>query len=250
MRGAPQIAVLSQAIWRSAFGGRPDVVGRLVTLADHPVRVVGIARAGFDVPTGTDVWTNLQDGLWIGHPYEGWVRARPGTSLPLLVSRMNQTFIPLAKKYPDLESNRRYTVTPLLDATVGSLGPILVILFGATALLLLLAVVTVTNLMLARTTSRAREMAVARRSRQPCALVAQLLTESVLVAVFGAAAGSTLAWWAIHLLLRYGAAQLPRHGSLSMDFSVIVFVAALAGVSAELSGSSRRCAWRTRTSRP
>jgi putative ABC transport system permease protein len=237
VRGAPPVAVLSQAIWRSAFGGRPDIVGRLVTLADHPVRIVGIARAGFDVPSRTDVWTNLQDALWIGHPYEGWVRARPGTSLPLLVSRMNQTFIPLAKKYPDLESNRRYAVTPLLDATVGSLGPILVILFGATALLLLLAAVNVTNLMLARTTSRAREVAVraalgATRAR----IIAQLLSESVLIAVFGAAAGAALAWWAIHILLRYGAAQLPRLGSLSMDFSVILFVAAVAGVTGVLVG--------------
>lgn len=237
VRGAAQVAILSQALWLSAFSGRPDVVGRLVTLADHPVRIVGIARAGFDVPTGTDVWTNLEDGLWIGHPYEGWVRARPGTSLPLLVSRMNQTFIPLAKKYPDLEVDRKYAVTPLLDATVGSLGPILVILFGATALLLLLAAVNVTNLMLARTTSRAREMAVraalgATRAR----LVAQLLSESVLIAVSGAVAGATLASWAIHILLRYGAAQLPRLGSLSIDFSVIVFVTAVAGVTGVLVG--------------
>ena len=237
VRGAAQVAVLSQGTWRSAFGARPDIIGRLVTLADHPVRIVGVARAGFDVPTGTDVWTNMDAALWIGHPYEGWVRAQPGTSLPLLVSRMNQTFGPLAKKYPDLESNRKYTVTPLLDATVGSLGPILVILFGATALLLLLAAVNVTNLMLARTTGRAREVAVraalgATRAR----IIGQLLTESVLVAIFGAVAGTTLAWWAIRLLLRYGAAQLPRLGSLSMDVSVIVFVAGVAGVTGVLVG--------------
>jgi putative ABC transport system permease protein len=237
LRGAPQVAVLSQAVWHSAFGGRPDVVGRLITVADHPVRVVGIARAGFDVPTGTDVWTNLDDGLWIGHPYEGWVRARPGTPLPRLVSRMNQTFAPLAKKYPNSEVDRQYAVTPLLDATVGSLGPILVILFGATALLLLLAAVNVTNLMLARTTSRAREMAVrAALGASRARILAQLLTESVLIAIAGAVAGTTLAWWAIHVLLRFGAAQLPRLGSLSMDVSAITFVAAVAGLTGVLVG--------------
>ena len=236
-RGAPPVAVLSQAIWRSAFGGRTDVVGRLITLADHPARVVGIARTGFDVPAGTDVWTNMDASLWIGHPYEGWVRARPGTPLPQLVSRMNQTFNPLAKKYPDLEVDRRYAVTPLLDATVGSLGPILVILFGATALLLLLAAVNVTNLMLARTTSRAREVAVrAALGATWVRIIAQLLSESVLIAVLGAATGATLAWWAIRTLLRYGAAQLPRLGSLSMDFSVVVFVAAVSGVTGVLVG--------------
>jgi putative ABC transport system permease protein len=237
VRGAPQVAVLSQAIWHDAFGGRPDVVGSLITLNDRPVRVVGIAPVGFDVPTRTDVWTNLYARLTIGHNFEAWVRARPGTSLPLLVSRMNQTFIPLAKKYPDYELGRKYSVRPLLDATVGSLGPILVILFGATALLLLLAAVNVTNLMLARTTSRAREVAVraalgASRGR----IIAQLLTESILIAVVGAAAGTTLAWWAIRVLLRYGASRLPRLGSLSMDFTVIAFVAALAALTGVLVG--------------
>jgi putative ABC transport system permease protein len=237
VRGAPQVVVLSHAIWRTAFGARPDIVGSLITLEDRPVRVVGIAPAGFDVPAGTDVWTNLITGLSIGHTFDAWVRARPGTPLPLLVSRMNATFIPLAKKYPAWELDRMYTVQPLLDATVGSLGPILVILFGATALLLLLAAVNVTNLMLARTTGRAREVAVraalgATRGR----IIAQLLTESVLVAACGAVAGTALAWWAIHLLLRYGAAKLPRLGSLSMDFTVIAFVAAVAGLTGVLVG--------------
>ena len=237
VRGAPPVAVLSYALWRSAFGARADLVGNLITLADRPVRVVGIAPPGFDVPTGTDVWTNLITDLSIGHTYDAWVRARPSTPLPLLISKMNATFIPLTEKYPDWELDRLYTVQPLLDATVGSLGPILVILFGATALLLLLAAVNVTNLMLARTTSRAREVAVraalgASRGR----IVAQLLTESVLVAACGAVAGSALAWWAIRLLLRYGADRLPRLGSLSMDFTVIAFVAAVAGLTGVLVG--------------
>lgn len=237
VRGAPQVAVLSNALWRSAFGARADLVGTLITLSDQPVRVVGIAPPSFDVPTGTDLWTNLVTGLSIGHPFDAWVRARPGTPLPLLISKMNATFIPLTQKYPDWEQDRLYTVQPMLNATVGSLGPILVILFGATALLLLLAAVNVTNLMLARTTSRAREIAVrtalgASRSR----IIAQLLTESVLVATAGAAAGSALAWWAIRILLRFGAARLPRLGSLSMDFTVIVFVAALAALTGVLIG--------------
>ncbi len=229
--------MLSNALWRTAFGARDNVVGSVITLSDQPVRVVGIAPPSFDLPTGTDLWTNLVTGLSIGHPFDAWVRARPQTPLPLLIEKMNATFVPLTEKYPAWEKDRLYTVQPLLDATVGSLGPILVILFGATALLLLLAAVNVTNLMLARTTSRSREVAVraalgASRGR----IIAQLVTESVLVAAAGAAAGSGLAWGAIHLLLRYGAARLPRLGSLSMDFTVIAFVAAVAGLTGVLVG--------------
>ena len=237
VRGAPPVAVLSQALWRTAFGARADVVGTVITLSDQPVRVVGIAPASFDLPTGTDLWTNLVTALSIGHPFDAWVRARPGTPLPLLISKMNATFIPLTAKYPAWEKDRLYTVQPLLDATVGSLGPILVILFGATALLLLLAAVNVTNLMLARTTGRSREVAVrAALGASRGHIIAQLLTESVLIAGAGAVAGSALAWGAIHVLLRFGAARLPRLGSLSLDFTVIAFVAALAGLTGVLVG--------------
>src|SRR5262245_19581596 len=139
VRGAPSVVALSHALWHTAFGGRPDIVGQSIIMSGRPARVVGIAPAGFDVPTGTDLWTNLWFPFGIGHAFEGYVRARPGVAFAQLQARMNQTFIPLAKKYPDQETGRAYAVRPLLDATVGSLGPILLILFGATALLLVLA---------------------------------------------------------------------------------------------------------------
>jgi len=237
VRGAPSVVVLSHALWQNAFGGRPDIVGQSITMSGHPSRVVGIAPAGFDVPTGTDLWTNTWFPFTVGHAYEGYVRARPAVPLAQLQARMNQTFMPLAKKYPEQETGRAYAVRPLLEATVGSLGPILLILFGATALLLVLAAVNVSNLMLARTTSRVREVAVraalgASRGR----IIAQLLSESVLVAIAGAVAGSALAYAAIQLLLRFGAGRLPRLGSLSIDFSVIAFVAFVAGVTGVLIG--------------
>jgi putative ABC transport system permease protein len=237
VRGAPSVVVLSHALWQNAFGGKPDIVGQSISLSGHPARVVGIAPVGFDVPTGTDLWTNTWFPLNIGHTYESYVRTRPGVPLSQLQARMNLTFIPLAKKYPEQETGRAYAVRPLLDATVGSLGPILLILFGATALLLVLAAVNVSNLMLARTTSRVREVAVraalgASRGR----IIAQLLTESVLVAIAGAAAGSMLAYVAVHLLLRFGADRLPRLGSVSIDLSVIAFVAFVAGLTGVLVG--------------
>ena len=237
VRGAPSVVVLSHALWQSAFGGRPEIVGQSITMSGRPARVVGIAPAGFDVPTGTDLWTNSWFPLTVGHLFEGYVRARPGVPLAQLHARMNQTFIPLAKKYPEQETGRAYAVRPLLQATVGTLGPILLILFGATALLLVLAAVNVSNLMLARTTSRVREVAVrsalgASRGR----IIAQLLSESVLVAIAGALAGSALAYVAIQVLLRFGAERLPRLGSLSMDFSVIAFVAFVAGLTGVLVG--------------
>ena len=179
----------------------------------------------------------MSSDIDIGHNHEAWVRARPGTTLPVLVSRMNQTFIPLVKKYPAWELDRAYEVRPLLDATVGSLGPILVILFAATALLLVLAAVNVTNLILARTTGRTREVAVrsalgASRVR----IITQLLTESVLIALLGGLLGSAFAYGVIRFLLQFGASRLPRLESLAMDFHVIAFVAVVAGLTGVLVG--------------
>ncbi len=237
VRGAPSVVVLSDALWHTAFGGRPDIVGQSISLSGRPARVVGIAPKGFDMPTGTDLWTSGWFAFSVGHTYEGYVRARPGVALAQLQTRMNQTFIPLAKKYPEQETGRAYAVRPLLAATVGSLGPILLILFGATALLLVLAAVNVSNLMLARTTSRVREVAVraalgASRSR----IIAQLLSESVLVAIVGAAIGSVFAYASVQLLLRFGAGRLPRLGSISLDFTVVAFVTLMAGLTGVLVG--------------
>ena len=237
VRGAPSVVVLSHGLWQNAFGGRSDIVGQSITMSGHPARIVGIAPPGFDVPTGTDLWTNAYFPFSVGHALEGFVRARPGVPVERLRSRMNQTFVELARKYPDQEAGRAYAVRPLLDATVGRLGPILLILFGATALLLVLAAVNVTNLMLARTTSRVREIAVraalgASRRR----IIAQLLSESVLVAIGGAVGGAALAYVAIHVLLRFGAGRLPRLGSLSMDFTTVAFVAFVAGLTGVLIG--------------
>lgn len=237
VRGAPPVVVLSHALWQNAFGGRPDIIGQPITMSGHPATVVGVAPAGFDVPTGTDLWTNAYFPFSVGHAFEGYVRARPGVPLAQLQARMNGTFTELARKYPDQEQGRAYAVRPLLDATVGRLGPILLILFGATALLLVLAAVNVTNLMLARTTGRIREIAVraalgASRRR----IIVQLLSESVLVAIGGAVGGTVLAYVAIRVLLRFGAGRLPRLGSLSMDFSTVLFVAFVAGLTGVLIG--------------
>jgi len=239
VRGAAPIAVVSHRLWTAAFGSRADLVGQLITLNDRPVKVVGITPAEFDVPAGTDLWTNMQtDPPNIGHGYDGYLRLRAGTTMtPALQARINATLEPLGRKYPDQEVGRAFAVRSLLAATVGDLGPIVVILFGATGLLLVLAAVNVTNLLLARAAGRAREIAVraalgASRGR----IVARLLTESTVIAIAGGAVGILLAQWALTLLLRYGAARLPRIGHLSMDLRVLGFAVLVVGVTGMLVG--------------
>lgn len=235
VRGGPVAAVVSHRLWSSAFGSRPDLVGEAITVNGRPIRVVGIAPRGFDVPAGTDLWLNPSpDPPSIGHAFEGFLRVRPNARLAALTPRMDAVLAQLGRKYPDQEVGRAFAVRSLLSATVGDLGPILMMLFAATGLLLALAAVNVTNLLLARSAGRAREIAIraaigASRGR----IVGQLLAEAVMIAVCGGLVGVAAAKVTLDLLLRFGASRLPRVANVSMDVRVLafaVFVVAATGV--------------------
>jgi len=237
VEGAPQVAVLSHALWRSVYGGREDIIGRPITLANRQVRVVGVAPEAFDVPTGTDVWISAWIRETIGHGYEGFVRLKPGVRPPAIAARLQQIMDALGRKYPDQELGRAYALRPLLNATVGDLGPILLILFAATALLLVLATANVSNLVLVRSTSRAREFAIraalgAGRAR----IVRLLVTESLLLSVCGGVAGIAAAYASVRLLMRYGGSRLPRLDTLTFDAKVVGFVVALVALTALMVG--------------
>ncbi|MGH9409251.1 MAG: ABC transporter permease [Vicinamibacterales bacterium] len=237
VRGAPPVVVLSHALWESAYGARPDIIGSVVTFMDLPLRVIGVARPGFAVPEGTDLWISdfIPDG--IGHEYAGYLRLKPGATLEALQPAMTGAMASLGPKYPDMEINRAYRVTPLLTATVGDLGPILIILLAATALLLVLAAANVTNLMLARGAARTREVAVraalgAGRAR----ILAQFVAESLILAIVGGVVGIVAAFVGVRALLRLGGAHLPRLDTLSFDGRVLAFAAAVMIVTGVLVG--------------
>ena len=235
--GAPKVVVLSYGLWQRAYGGRPDVVGSVITFMDRPARVVGVAPAALDVPGGTDLWANEFMPEGIGHLYDGYIRLAPGTSAASVEPAMTQAMTALGKKYPDMDVGRAYRLTPLLATTVGDLGPILLILLGATGLLLLLAIVNVTNLLLARGITRAREIAVrtalgAGRVR----IVAQLLVEAIVLASCGGALGIAAAFASTRVLLQMGAARLPRLATVPFDARVLLFAVVLVAAVAVLIG--------------
>ena len=237
VRGAPSVVVLSHALWMSAYGGRPDVVGTTIDFGARAARIIGIARQDFNVPAGTDVWFNAWMPESIGHAYEGYVRLKPGVAVASLKGRLDQAMAVLGKKYPDQDDGRAFALRSLLDATVGDLGPILLILFGGTALLLVLAAANVTNLVLVRGTGRARELAVrsalgAGRGR----IMRLLVEESLLLSAAGGVAGIAAAYVAVRLLMRYGGSRLPRVDTLAFDANVVAFVVGLVIVTALVVG--------------
>lgn len=235
VRGAPRSIVISHRLWTTAFGQQPDIVGRSIMVDGRPARVTAVAPSSFDLPTGADLWWNFDTGpLNIGHLYHGYVRLRPGMTVDPLRPRMTQAMAALGVKYPDQNNGRAFLLRPLLEETVGDLGPVLVILFAATGLLLVLAAVNVMNLLLARSTGRGREMAVraALGATRPRIMV-HLLTESLLVTALGGAVGVAAAYAAVRLLGSLGGSRLPRLDDVGFDATVWGFIVAtvvLAGI--------------------
>jgi putative ABC transport system permease protein len=231
VKGAPRVAVLSNALWVAAYGGRPDVVGLPIQLGPVKGRIIGVAPPQFAAPVGADLWVNEEFPPSIGHGYDGYVRLRPRVTPASLAPRLADAMAALGRKYPDQSLGRAYRLQSLLDSTVGDLGPIVTILFAATTLLLVLASVNVANLLLARSTSRMREFGVmsalgAGRRR----LFAQLGTEALLLSLGGGVAGVAGAFVVVRVLMHYGGSRLPRLDALSFDPGVLAFAALLVAV--------------------
>ncbi len=226
----PPNVVISYRAWKDIFAGDPQIVGKPIRFAEIPTAaggavIAGVAHPDFDTPHGADFWfAQRVPPNDVNHGFEGFMRVKPGTTIDRAMGEMAQVMDGLAKEFPASDRNRVYVPKPLVEAIVGDLRPILIIVMSATALLLLLACVNVTNLLLARGSARAREMAVrvslgAGRGR----IVRQLLTESVLLAGAGALVGVVVAIAGVRALLTLGASKLPRLDAVTFDSRVLLF---------------------------
>ena len=227
--------VLSGGAWRTLFAADPAIVGKTIRLANTgPAVVAGVAPDAFDAPDDTDLWIADHWEETIGHGFDAYVRFRPGTQAATVQGLLGPMWDTLAKKYPDQAKNRIFVFRPLLSSIVGDLGPTALIAFGATALLLLLAIANVANLLLARGAARARDLAVrVAIGASRWHLIQQLLAESMVIAVTAAAIGVPLAYAAVRVIVVIGGDALPRADGLRFDPMVALFatgVMVLAGV--------------------
>lgn len=240
VEGKNRIAILNYAFWQRRFGGKVDAVGKTVQLNSEAYTVVGVMPQWFNFPANADFWSPIDMtrkalGGEGSHSYRAIGRLKAGISMSQGRADLATIGQQLLKQYPDSHEGVTAVVNPLKEQITRSSESELWILLGAVALVLLVACTNVANLLLARATSRQREMAVraamgAGRSR----LIRQLLTESILLSMIGAALGFLGAVWVVSYLRTADNIQIPRSSNpIEVDFTVLAFtigVSVLVGI--------------------
>ena len=220
--------ILSYQTWRDVFGSDPDILGKSINVGSGPLKVIGVAAQGFEFPVGTAMWTKiftLPQGQRLPlFNMPGYVRANPGVTAAQVQAELD-VFAGRIGTWPD-GRKLEFVSQPLLQEVVGDLRSTLLIVSGATAVLLLIACINVANLLLARGVARTSEFALreaigARRWR----VFRQLMTESFVLCSLGGILGLGLALGAIQLLKAIGPADLPRLSTVSIDANVFLFAA-------------------------
>jgi putative ABC transport system permease protein len=231
-----RVAILSEQLYRKRFNSDPSIVNQAITLDGRSFTVVGVMPASFEFPIQNEpveLWTTIAGDASGKEPVTGQRgahflsvigRLKPGVTQEQAQAELTTIAARLEQQYPDTNTHKSLRLDSALTALVGDIRPALLILLGAVACVLLIACANVANLLLARATSRHKEMAIrsalgASRMR----VIRQLLTESVLLSLVGGAVGLMLAVWWSDLLVALGKDDIPRAVHVGLDWRVLVF---------------------------
>ncbi|HYL68023.1 MAG TPA: ABC transporter permease [Candidatus Limnocylindria bacterium] len=233
--------LISDGLWKRAFGSDPHILGKSVRLDNDLYRVVGVMPAGFHDPGRTVEERSIE--VWLGTNFdaapappplrksrfipEAIARIKSGLTIAQAQSRVDALVASLQKEFPEdypVQSAWKVRLVPLKESVVGNVRQSLILLLAAVGLVLLIGCVNVANLLLARASTRGREMAVrqalgAGRKR----LMSQLLTEGLLISVVGGIAGLAILFCTKGFLLQIVPDSLPRLNEVSINWSVLLF---------------------------
>jgi putative ABC transport system permease protein len=252
-----KVAVLDYGLWSRAFGRDPLVLGRTISLDRQPYIVVGVMGDRFEFPP-RGVGRNFEPAsvflpiAYSARERQAWgmmynntlvARLRAGVSVERARGELASLAASLIEQYPPILQQSGFLaglslpLVPFADEVVGETRRMILVLMGAVAFVLLIGCADVANLMLTRAGSRQREIAVrSALGASPARVVRQLLTEGVVLASIGGAAGLLLAWSSMQAMLALAGDALPRAGSVAFDRSVVAFSVVLALVTPLLFG--------------
>ena len=236
------VVVISTNLWQSKFGGTPDILNKPLSLDEKVFTIIGVAPSDFNFFRADDVYVPVghsgipslmrRQASWGFHAVG---RLKPDVPLDQAQADLNRIMRNLAEAYPDINKGHLATVSSLRTLVIGDSGAVLWMLLGAVGFVLLIACVNVSNLLLARSTGRAREFAVRTAlGAGKWRLFRQALIESMLPALVGGTLGLIIAAWGTRAaLVLFPASVVPRTSSVGVDLRVVIFatgVSVLAGI--------------------
>src|SRR5262245_61126203 len=231
--GGDRAMIVSYGMWQRRFGGKPNVIGRQLSLDGLSFTVVGVMPPGFTFPQDDiEVWTpyalDLRQTERGSHFLRVIARLRSGVTLEQARIEMDTIANRLQQAYPQSNTGWGVFMLPLHEAISGQVRTTMLILLGAVGFVLLIACANVANLLLARAAARSTEIAIrtalgAGRGR----IWRQLLTESLLLSSLGGGIGLLLAVWGINLLVSFGPETIPRLKEVGIDSRVLGFTLSL-----------------------
>jgi putative ABC transport system permease protein len=244
-----RVVILSYPLWQRRFGSDAAIVGRAIQLNGAPATVIGVMPPGIPLL--------MKSNSLVGKPIELWTtwvlppnardlrgrymsvlaRLKPGVSLQQARTEMNAISAALAAELPAMDTGWTVRVLSIRDELAGDLRPALLMLAGAVGFVLLIACANVANLLLARGAARQKEIAIrgalgAARSR----VIRQLLTEALVLAIAGGAAGILVAQWTLSGMLALSPVDLTALGPVELNYTVLTFTAVVSLATAVISG--------------
>jgi putative ABC transport system permease protein len=253
----PAAALISDRFWRRRFNADPNIVGKNLRLEGHLTPIVGVMPASFHFPNReVDLWCPIPAGLSYGPPRQNnWFtvigRLKPGVTVAQARANLATVQAQLGQQFPKTDAELSVGIEPLKETTIGDSRRSLWLLFGSVTLLLFIACANIVALLLSRSTQRQHEISVRFSLGAPRgAIIAQLLSETFLLALIGSGLGLFLAAAASDIF-RSLAAQLPRVEEIHLDARIVVYslacsvvvtllcglVPAIRGTRSSLSGS-------------
>jgi predicted permease len=238
-----RVTVISERLWRRKFGSDSNIVGRQIRLEPFSFTVIGVVSAQQSFPQWADLWipfSLLEDQLQTlrkYHPLEVIARLKPDVSAARAQQEMQALAQRLAEKYPDTNGRESAEVIPLATEVTGDVRPSLLLVWAAVGLVLLIACANVAHLLLARIMERRDELAIrAALGASARHLIAHILSESLLLAGLGGAAGLVVSFWTSRLLRTLAQDQIPRMEGIGFPMPVWLFALAISLLCAMLFG--------------